>query len=399
MRLLLHVVVIGGGVIGMFSAYYLIRNGFSVTIIDKSLGSGGTSVHNAGLIVPSFATAPAIGIAKILSTYFGRQSAVYISPSELLRNLSWLLEARRRLRTSEKALIEFGMRSLALYKDFFAEESVDVDLVRGVVGLYKDTDFAKKTAQELNGQFIDGREIQQIGFTGLGGGVTFEEELSVNPAKLFNELRKKLSKMGAKMILGKETRLQGVRPRISLAMVDGESLAGDAFVVAAGAWSREICAPLGYNPPIIPARGLAMIFDTGGDKLAGCPTLLEDYGVPVIQHNQSTLSVTGFFELRGFDSTFGESRKSWLLKVVNDHLTGANKLRYVKEGVGYRPCTPDQLPVIGKVPGYENLFVASGHCRLGVTLAAATGDAIASLLAEKTTSDSLLQHFEPARFT
>jgi D-amino-acid dehydrogenase len=119
----------------------------------------------------------------------------------------------------------------------------------------------------------------------------------------------------------------------------------------------------------------------------------------VIQHNQSTLSVTGFFELRGFDSTFGESRKSWLLKVVNDHLTGANKLRYVKEGVGYRPCTPDQLPVIGKVPGYENLFVASGHCRLGVTLAAATGDAIASLLAEKTTSDSLLQHFEPARFT
>ena len=187
----------------------------------------------------------------------------------------------------------------------------------------------------------------------------FEEELSVNPAKLFSQPREKLSKMGARILIGKEARLIGTPPRINSAVVDSEKLTGDVFVVAAGAWSRELCRPLGYDPPIIPARGLAMIFDTGGAKLAGYPTLLEDYGIPVVQHNQNTLSVTGFFELRGFQSTFSESRKSWLPNILSKHLEDQNKLRYVKEGVGFRPCTPDQLPLISRVPRYENLFIAT----------------------------------------
>jgi D-amino-acid dehydrogenase len=390
-------VIVGGGVIGMFSAYYLIRSGFSVTIIDKPENNG-TSVHNAGLIVPSFAATPPIGVTKVLSSYFGRQSAVYISPGELLRNLSWLMEARRTIRKSEKPLIEFGMKSLELYRGFFAEESVDVDLAKGVVGLYKDADFAEKVAQDLNGRFIDGSEVQQIGFTGLGGGVMFEEELSVNPTKLFSELRKKLSDMGAKVILGKEVWLQGFRPEVNSVVIDGDRLSGDAYVVAAGAWSKEVCHPLGYVPPIIPARGLVVVFETGGVRLVRRPTLLEDYGVPIIQHSQGTINVTGFFELRGFENKFDESRKSWLFKIVNDHVRGASILRCVKEGVGFRPCTPDQLPVIGKIPGYENLLIASGHCRLGVTLAAATGHAVGALINKKEAYDNLLRHFDPARF-
>lgn len=79
------------------------------------------------------------------------------------------MRALRSVRGSEKALIEFGVKSLELYKDFFAEESVDVDLIKGVVGLYIDADIAAKTARELNGQFID-REAHRLGFTGFGGG-------------------------------------------------------------------------------------------------------------------------------------------------------------------------------------------------------------------------------------
>ena len=382
----------------MFSSYYLIRNGFSVTIVDKNPDCGETSVHNAGLIVPSFATTPPIDFAKIMLGYLGRQGPVYISPGEIIRNAGWLLRALRSVRGSEKALIEFGVKSLELYKDFFAEESVDVDLIKGVVGLYIDANIAAKAARELSGQFIDGEEAHRLGFKGFGGGVLFEEELSVNPAKLFSQLREKLSKMGARILIGKEARLIGTPPRINSAVVDSEKLTGDVFVVAAGAWSRELCKPLGYDPPIIPARGLAMIFDTGGAKLAGYPTLLEDYGIPVVQHNQNTLSVAGFFELRGFQSTFSESRKSWLLNILSKHLEDQNKLRYVKEGVGFRPCTPDQLPLISRVPRYENLFIASGHCRLGITLAAATGYVVESMIAGKPPRESLLWHFDPVRF-
>jgi D-amino-acid dehydrogenase len=393
----LHVVIVGGGVIGMFSAYYLIRNGFSVTIIDKNLENEKTSINNAGLIVPSFASTPPIGVGTILSTYLGRQGPVYISPSELFHNLGWLLEARRTIRTSDKVLIEFGMKSLQLYQSFFLQERLNVDLVKGVVGLYKDAASARKVAQDLKGRFIDSTAIQEIGYAGLEGGVMFEDELSVNPARLFIELRKRLTELGVQMILGKQARLQGARPKVNSAVIDGMRLPGDVFVVAAGAWSKEVCKPLGYSPPIIPARGLTMVFETGSVKLAGRPTLLEDYGVPVVQHNQDTLRVTGFFELRGFERKYAQSRKNWLMGIINRHLMSARTLKCVSEGVGFRPCTPDQLPLIGKVPGYQNLIIASGHSRLGVTLAAATGSVIEELVAGKG-SDSDLRHFDPARF-
>ncbi len=383
----------------MFASYYLIRNGFSVTIVDKNPSGGETSVYNAGLIVPSFAPTPTIGMSKILAAYIGRQGPVYISPRQILMNAKWLMAALKHgVHGSEKAVIELGMKSLELYKDFFAEESVGVDLAKGIIGLYKDADHARKAAQELNGQFIDEKEAQRLGFTRFGGGVLFEGELSVDPAKLFKELRRRLSEMGARMILGGEAQLNSSRPKISSAIVNGENLTGDFFVVAAGAWSRNLCGPLGYDPHVIPARGLAMIFDTGGAKLVGYPALFEDYGIAVVQNGPSALTVTSFFELRGFQSTFSESRKRWLLKILSSHLKDYNQLRYINEGVGYRPCTPDQLPVIGKVPGYENLIIASGHCRLGITLAPATGHMIGSMLAGQMPPEGLLRPFDPSRF-
>jgi len=380
----------------MFSAYYLARNGFAVTLIDKNSEDGEASVHNGGLIVPSFATAPSIGVADVLSRYFGRQGAVYISPRELLRNISWLLEARKTVRRAAKTLTEFGMLSLELYRDFFNEESVDVDLKHGVVGLYENADLAKEAARKLNGRFVDAREAQELGFIGLRGGVELEEEFSVDPAKLFSELRRKLLALRTKIMLGKEAQLNGALPKIDSVMVDGESLRADEYVLAAGVWTRGQCRSIGYDPPIIPARGLVMKFDTNGERLVGRPVLLEDYGIPVIQHNQNTLRITGFFELKGFDKTFSASRKTWLLRTVSKHLSGAAKLRFLGEGVGYRPCTPDQLPIIGRVPGFENLVVASGHCRLGVTLAPATGHMVESLIQGK--GMNFTRDLAPGRF-
>jgi glycine/D-amino acid oxidase-like deaminating enzyme len=99
-----------------------------------------------------------------------------------------------------------------------------------------------------------------------------------------------------------------------------------------------------------------------------------------------------------FKNTYTESRKKWLYSNARKHLIRYNKLRYVTEGVGFRPCTPDQLPVIGRIPNYENLYIATGLCRLGVTLAPGTANMIRSMIngtgivAEKWAS------FDPARF-
>jgi D-amino-acid dehydrogenase len=393
----MDILVVGAGIIGMFASYYLIRNGFSVTIVDMDSTGGRTSICNAGLIVPSFATTPPIGLRKILPSYIGRQGPVYVSPREILKNTKWL-GALRNARTSERPLIEFGKRSLQFYKDFFAEECIDVDLAKGVVGLYKNADLAGRTAQQMNGRFIDEQEARHLGFTGFGGGVLFEEELSVNPSKLHSGLRKRLSEMGVSIVLGREAQLQGARPRIKSALVGGEELKADIFVAAAGAWSRDLCAHLGYDPQILPGRGLRMTFETGGSKLTTCAALFEDYGIAVTQNNVDTLTATGFFELKGFQNIFSQSRKKWFLNVIRNHLIDQNKLTQVGEDVGFRPCTSDQLPVIGKVPGYQNLVMASGHCRLGITLAPATGDIVRSIVTGTTTQDVSLPHFDPLRF-
>jgi D-amino-acid dehydrogenase len=393
----MRVIILGGGIIGMFSAYYLARSGYRVTVIDKNPEGGETSVNNGGLIVPSFATAPSISVADVLSTYFGRQGPVYVSPSELLRNLNWLLKARKSVQSAAKSLTEFGMTSLQLYRKFFAEESVNVDLHQGVVGLYKNAELARDAARQLNGRFIDGQGIREFGFTGLAGGVEFDEELSVDSTKLFRELRRKLSELGTKIILGKEANLKGTVPTIDFVTVGGESFRADAYVLATGAWARLLCKSIGYDPPIVPARGLAIKFDTGGENLARRPALLEDYGIPITQHNQNILRITAFFELKGFDRTFSECRKNWLMGTVRNHLADSDKLRVVSEGVGFRPCTPDQLPVIGKVPRFENLVIASGHCRLGITLAPASGHMVESLIEGK--SSNYMRDFDPGRFT
>ena len=379
----------------MFSAYYLARNGFTVTVLDRNPECQ-TSANNAGFIVPSSAPALPIGVVEILSTYLGRQSPVYISPNQLLGNLGWLLQARRSLQTSAKTIMGFSRKSLELYTSFFNEERVDVDLQRGITYLYKNAELAERTARELNGRVVNEEEALQLGFTRFGGGVEFKQEFSINPAKLCVELRQKLLTLGVTLQLGKEAHLNGPASRIDSVKSNGEELRADSYVLAAGAWTKPLCRATGYDPPIIPARGLVMHFETGGETIVARPVMLEDYGLPVIQHDKNTVRVTGFFELRGFDGTFTDSRKNWLLGIVKNHLLGAGKLRLVGEGVGYRPCTPDQLPIIGKVPGYENLLIASGHCRLGLTLAAATGDMIRAMIEEKT--QNWMKDFDPERF-
>lgn len=142
-----------------------------------------------------------------------------------------------------------------------------------------------------------------------------------------------------------------------------------------------------------------MIFETEGAAVSR-PALLEDYGIAVVQHDTRTVRVTGFFELRNLGPEFSAGRRRWLTETTMRHVRGLAGARLVETGVGYRPCTPDQLPLIGRVPGYGNCFVASGNCRLGVTLAPVTGFLISSMIegAVPEEEEDVLALTDPARF-
>lgn len=394
----LQVLVFGSGIVGEFVSYYASKAGHKVTLVETSPEQGRTSKSSAGFIVRASAPEPPVSLMKILTTCLGGQGPIYLSPRTLLRHKSWLLGAlRKQSPECERAVIELAGKSLKLYRQFFEEETINVDLIERVTELYVNGETARNTAVAMNGRNMDTAEVASLGFKNFGGGAEFVGELSVNPGELFEKLRSLLGSMGVRFMLGKKAQIEGKRGSSCIAVVDDEKLTADAYVVAAGAWSGELCRPIGYDPRILPARGLASIFDTGGEKILESPAIFEDYGVAIVQHNPDTLRATSFFDLVGFDADYAEDRKRWILKLLEKHVQKFEKLRLVESRVGHRPCTPDRLPVIGRVPGYRNVYIASGHCRIGITLAAVSGYVITSMLEEKDAAVDLTC-FDPSRF-
>ena len=396
----MKIVVLGGGVTGLFTSYLLRKDGHSVTLIDTPLDGSRTSAYNAGELTASCVPVPPISTANLLSPYFGRSGPVYVSPAVFMQNLRWFRIARGRLMTGfEDQIMQLAAKSLRMYKEFFAEVSVQVDKIEGITALFTDLDLAKRYAQNLNGEVVDQSEIRQLGYTGFAGGVRFLEELSIHPGKLCDELKRKLTEIGVQIVFEK-AQLNKHDGRIDCVKINGVREEADIYVVAAGAWSREIFVSLGYDPLILPARGFVMLFDTGGTRIVGGAGMIEESGISIIQHNANTLRITSFFEMVGFRQSFDESRKRWLLGQAKRHLVNFDKLNLnsVEQGLGFRPCTPDQFPVIGKVPGYENLIIASGNCRLGVTLAPVTGRIVRAIVNGEKPVEIDSKYIDPARF-
>jgi D-amino-acid dehydrogenase len=395
----LRIVILGGGVTGLFVAYYLRKYEHQITLIERDAVFQEASVYNAGLLTPSFAPTPQLGLGMLLSASLRRRGALYFSLGQVVRHPSWYWTSLRKGLTGfEDRTIKFGETSLELYREFFKEENLNPDIVPGVLGLYANAEDARDFAEKYGGSFLGKKEIDDLGLKGLEGGVELPGEMSINPRKLVALLYERIGKMGVEIISGKEARLERQNQQAAVSL-EGKQLDSDKIVITAGSWTRPLCAQLHYDAKILPASGLAMIFDTGGKTLVKRPMLLEDYGIALAQHSESMLRVTSFFEMVGFKKDYGPARRKWLFAMVKKHVVDLAGLKVLDEGIGFRPCTPDQFPLIGAIPGYDNIFVASGNCRLGVTLAPATAFTIKSIVCGEAYLDELRPSFSLARFT
>ena len=328
-----------------------------------------------------------------------RRGALYFSLGQVLRYPSWYWTSLRKGLTGfEDRTIKLGLASLELYRQFFNEENLNPDVIPGVLGVYAKAEDAKNFTKKFGGRFVGKEELVALGLKELEGGVDLENEISINPRKLIGQLSERVSKMGVQVLAGSEAKFRR-EGNNAVVLVDDKQMETDKVVVAAGSWTRPLCAQLNYEARILPASGLAMIFDTGGKTLVERPLLLEDYGIGVSQHNQTTLRVTSFFEMVGFKKEYGPARRKWLFDLTKKHVVDLESLKPIDEGIGFRPCTPDQFPLVGAIPGFENAFIASGNCRLGVTLAPATAFLIKSMLGEEDYLDDLRPSLSPARFS
>jgi D-amino-acid dehydrogenase len=417
------IVVIGGGIIGLCTAFALHRRGVPVTVLDAGPAEHAASHVNAGWLTPSLAApVPSPGlIATSLRWMLRSDSPLYIRPRLDPAFLRWTLRfwrhcnARAYLAGTE-AIAAFGARSLTLY-DGMREAGVRYEEHRdGLLFAYRSTaaldhDYAalepvRRFGFEIS-PTMSGDELRALEPSlseTVSGGYWLPDERSVRPDTLVRGLLDYLQEHGVEV--RRDTPVSGIETdggKATAVLAGGQRIAAETVVAAAGAWTPRLLKPLRVSVPIEAGKGYSIDF-------APAPALPKPVRRPLYLHEtrvaitplDGMIRLAGTMELSGLNHDVRQERVTAIARSAGWAIRGWPEQTPVSgPGVriwnGPRPMTPDGLPVIGRLPEYHNLIVASGHAMLGVTLAPATGEAVAELVTTGRAPD-VIAPFDPARF-
>jgi D-amino-acid dehydrogenase len=392
-------VVIGGGVIGAMAAYYLARWGLSVTIIDQGEFGRGCSHANCGLICPSHVL-PLAGPGaawEALKTLLARNSPLKIQPRLDPALWAWLWRFSRRcnerdMLASARGLAPLLASSRALFDELLAEEQIDCQWeARGLLSVFATRaafDHYAATADLLFREFgVQARKLpgdELIAFEpallpGLAGGWWTEAEAHLRPDRLMAELKRVLIARGVticEQCAARSLVAQNGQAR-AVATATGE-IAADAFVLAAGAQSPRWQRQLGCRLPIQPGKGYSLTMPRPA-RCPAVPLIFEEHRVAVTPF-RSGYRLGSTMEFAGYDSSLHPQRIELLKTAARLYLHEPLADPTQEEWFGWRPMTPDSLPIIGPSPALANVWIAAGHNMLGVSLAPGTGRLIAELI-------------------
>ncbi|MBK8250008.1 MAG: FAD-dependent oxidoreductase [Gemmatimonadetes bacterium] len=406
-------VVVGGGAIGLACAHGLARRGRQVTVLDKGALGDACTKGNAGWVVPSLsAPIPAPGMTwTSLKWMLSSESPLYIAPSATPRLARWLWRFWRHCNERD---FEAGLHAVATLNrgtlaafDALARDGIEVELHRK--GLL--CAFERSTHMEAyRAEFTYLREYGYAVPTAMRGdevralepalsdhvtcGFLTPEEYHVRPESLASGYAAKLASMGVEIRAG-VTVLGGRADARSVLLETTEgALEADDVLVAAGAWSGEVIGHFGVRLPVQAGKGYSLTIDGAGERLQR-PVYFGETKIAATPFD-GALRFAGTMELSGVNERIDPRRMAGIRKgiarFVRDELPPGGA-----EWVGMRPLTPDGLPLLGHVPGFGNLWVATGHAMLGITLAPVTGDVMGALMTGEPASRAL-SAFEPGRF-
>lgn len=409
----MRVVVIGAGVIGLACAIALRRRGADVVILERAVPGAGASSGNAGWITPVFAAPlPEPGVIRTsLKWLIQRDGPLSITPRldpMLLRWLwsFWQRSNRKDFERSTRAYASFAAHAL----DDFAALALDPPLTIGSTGtLFLFTSHEGlghlRRQMELMSEFgydgidplsrVEAHDLEPSISPGIVGAVLAPREQYLRPEAFVEALAASATGQGVELRSGTSvTALRRLRDGTVEAETQSGQVGADHVVVAAGAWSAELVANVGVRVPILPGHGYAVTI-SNPERTLRRPTYLAEDKVACTPFD-SALRLAGLMELNGSDPTRPERRAAKIRRAADRYLTGWRGAAET-HWVGPRPLTPDGLPVIGQVPGFPNLWLASGHGMLGVTLAPSTGLALAELICQGR-SNYEIDAFDPGRF-
>ena len=394
-----HALIIGGGVIGTASAYYLSEAGWRITILDRGAFGAGCSHANCGLVVPSHILPLAMpgAIGSTLKTLFQKNSPIRIRPGLSGSLYHWLFKFAGRC--NQKSMLESGRAihalldaSLGLYKELIETESLDCEweakgclfVLQSEQGLehFARMDELLRKEFGMGAERLDGDQLAEREPAlkpGLAGGFYYEQDCHLRPDRLLSSWRKRLEQRGVtirehskvKQFRGRNGTLQAVE-------TGAGELAADAFIVATGAWTPCFNRELGCKIPIQPGKGYSLTMP----RPALCPKvplLLEEHRVAVTPM-PSGYRLGSMMEFVGYDSSLDPRRLEILKQGAAVYLKEPYRDAIEERWFGWRPMTYDGKPIIDRSPAYENVLIAAGHNMLGLSMAPATGRLVADLL-------------------
>lgn len=409
-----RVVVVGAGVIGLWTAYELRRRGKDVVVVDRGELGSGSSFGNAGWVIPARTLPlPAPGLHwEGLRMMVQPDSPLYIKPSALPRLTGWLTQFLRYC-TAEayqrgcEAMASFSIHAHPGY-DKLVEDGLEFEMhERGLLSVYLDEEAMQagyddhRTMDELglgSPQKLtaaEAKELQPELGPEVVGGVFIKEARHIDPGTLLAALAKRLTDDGVELHFSTDvTRIEKDGDRLTGVRTRRETIAADHVVLATGARAAELARPLGYAVPMQAGKGYSLSFDGPNPEL-GSALFLGDARI-ACTHMHSGTRYAGTIEFSGVNEQLERQRMASFHKWIPRYLPNYNPEGTAAEWVGMRPVTPDGLPVIGRVPGTDNGYIASGHSTAGLPLAPSTAERIADLVDGGVAPS--YDPFDPARF-
>ena len=404
-----RVVVVGAGAVGLCCAYFLQRAGFAVTVLDAGPVGDGASWGNAGWVSPSL-SAPIPGPAALrtaLGSVGKPDSPLWLrpqlDPAFALWGLSFLWHCTAASNERGLAATALLSRDAFRYYDEMRADGVAVDLerrgllfiARSAAGLDAElAELGRLPAHGIAAEITrlsgsECRDRQPVIGPAVAGGIFVATEAHLDPRQLTAALAAVITSRGGVIRAGlpvagfvvRDGQVTAVVPArgsvawdsagpVAAGPVAAEDIAADHVVIAAGALSVPVTRKLGARLPMTAGKGYSV--SVGCPQLPEAPMYLVETRVGATPM-AGRLRLAGTIEFSGLNSRLDRRRIDSLLHASRAYFPDLTWTDVAEEWTGMRPLCPDGLPVLDRVPGVANAYLATGHSTLGITLAAVTG--------------------------
>jgi D-amino-acid dehydrogenase len=386
--------IIGGGIIGLCTAYFLNKKGVQVTVVDKGELSTGASHGNAGMIVPSHfvpMASPGV-IAKGIKWMFDSKSPFYIKPRMNLELAQWMWKFyrscnRKHVNSAIPVLFELNSLSKSLYKDFsnMPEFSFCFE-EKGLLMLYK-------TLQQEAEEIEMANRAHEIGISAeimtpselsllepnmkmnVRGGLYFQCDAHLYPNLFMSQMTKYLREKGVVFLTNSEViDFETSQGKIdSLLLDNNEVLCVENVLFSCGSWTAKLVRKLGLKLYIQDGKGYSFTLNKPKVK-PNIPTILSEAKVAITPLGND-LRIGGTLEISNFSKEINQKRLQGIIESIPKYFPDMSINNAKNEDVwyGYRPCTPDGMPYIDQSKKLPNVYIAAGHGMMGMSLGPATG--------------------------